>query len=152
MRFWKGITHFDLLRATRIGIGSNESLDFWRYTFRRAPSLDPRVYRNDADPFWFTWRRSGGGFALLTAGLLWSTGFLAFATQARPYALELLFGSLAFVAWTWAVSRQRWSLAHSLLCGALANLILTHCFARIPANLALHGRCPAKWRPYAREL
>jgi 4-amino-4-deoxy-L-arabinose transferase-like glycosyltransferase len=102
--------------------------------------------------FWFTWRRSGGGFALLTAGLLWSTGFLAFATQARPYALELLFGSLAFVAWTWAVSRQRWSLAHSLLCGALANLILTHCFARIPANLALHGRCPAKWRPYAREL
>jgi hypothetical protein len=72
MRFWKGITHFDLLRATRIGIGSNESLDFWRYTFRRAPSLDPRVYRNDADPFlvylapvWRRLRPAHSGFALV---------------------------------------------------------------------------------------
>ena len=130
-RFWAGITHFDFNPPLEYALVRMSLWIFGDTPFAvRLPSILAFIGAT-LILFWFTRVRSGGGFALITVGLLWSTGFLAFATQARPYALELLFGSLAFVAWTDAVSRQRWSAAHSLLCVAVAGLILSHCFAPI---------------------
>jgi hypothetical protein len=76
-------------------------------------------------------QRWGGGLGLAALGILWSLSLTAYAVEARPYGLLLGFFSIAMLCWLNAVETSRWTKWHAGLAGALAGMLLSHCFSLV---------------------
>lgn len=73
--------------------------------------------------------RWGGGLALASLGIFWSSSLTVYAAWARPYGLLMGLFSIAALCWWNATregSRARWHIGLAL---AIAAMFLTHCFA-----------------------
>ena len=127
--FYTGITHFDFNPPLLYAL---VRLSLWVFgdsvLATRLPSI--LAFLGTACLlFWHVRRRSGGAYGLLAVGAVFSAGFLDYASEARPYALALTSFTLAFVCWSEAMNRMRWSLAHLGLAAGVAGMFLSHCFA-----------------------
>jgi hypothetical protein len=76
-------------------------------------------------------RRWGGGLGLIALGILWSLSLTAYAVEARPYGLLLGFFSVAMLCWLNAAETNRWTKWHAGLAGAIAGMLLSHCFSLV---------------------
>ncbi len=74
-------------------------------------------------------RRLGGLFGVSAMVLAWSTGFIYYAAEARPYAILLAFLSLALLFWERMESGAIRSAAPWLFSASLGGMLLCHCFA-----------------------
>jgi hypothetical protein len=130
-RFWIGITHFDfnppllylLVRMSVRALGDS-------HFSVRFPSL-AAFFGAGLVLFLYERKRSGGGYGLTALALLFLSGFLPYATEARPYALELFFVSVAYTSWLVAILADRRAWPHLTLMLAVAGLFMSHCFAPV---------------------
>lgn len=76
-------------------------------------------------------RRWGGGLGLVALGILWSLSLTAYAVEARPYGLLLGCFSVAMFCWLNASETSRWTKWHAGLAGAIAAMLLSHCFSLV---------------------
>lgn len=74
-------------------------------------------------------RRWGGGYGLAAMTLLWSSGFLRYAAEARPYALVLFFFTFSVFCWLRGTEKSGSTWAHVGLMGGTAAMFMAHCFA-----------------------
>lgn len=78
----------------------------------------------------FVARRLGAWYGLLAVVVFWSSNSLSLATEARPYALLLMFFGIAMLCWQEVVLRSRYrTLGLLVLPWALVGMIATHCFS-----------------------
>jgi hypothetical protein len=78
----------------------------------------------------FVANRLNAAFGLLAVIVFWYTESLSLATEARPYALLLMFFAIAMLCWQEAAAfGPRRRLALVVLPFALAGMIASHCFS-----------------------
>jgi Dolichyl-phosphate-mannose-protein mannosyltransferase len=74
-------------------------------------------------------RRLGGLLGLTAMVLVWSTGFIYYAAEARPYAILLASLSLAVLFWERMESRPDRSATPWLFSASVGGMLLSHCFS-----------------------
>ena len=85
-------------------------------------------------------KRLGAVYGLTAMGFLWSTGFLRFAVEARPYALLLAFFSIAAACWLKAAGKGKMTRAHWGLSASLTGMLLSQCFAGVFLGALIVGQ------------
>jgi hypothetical protein len=89
--------------------------------------------------YWFFKRRISSVYGVLAVAVLWSTPFLYYATEARPYALVLAFFSIALLAWCARSQGRHPAASVAVLALAICGMMLSHFFAIfyiLPLSLA----------------
>ncbi len=79
--------------------------------------------------YWFVSRRLRPVYGLLAMLVFWSTPFLSYATEARPYGLIFGFFGIAMLAWERAIEPDRSKASVALLALAVTGMALSHFFA-----------------------
>ena len=77
----------------------------------------------------FVSRRLRPAYGFLALLVFWSTPFLSYATEARPYALIFGFFGIAMLAWEKAIEPNRNNASVALLAAAVTGMAFSHFFA-----------------------
>jgi len=77
----------------------------------------------------FVARRLRPVYGLLAMLVFWSTPFLSYATEARPYGLVIGFFGIAMLAWERAIQPRRSTLSILMLGLAVLGMMLSHFFS-----------------------
>ncbi|MGH9581650.1 MAG: glycosyltransferase family 39 protein, partial [Bryobacteraceae bacterium] len=104
----------------------------------RLPSM-LAFFVASASLYWFMARRLSSAYGVLAVAVLWSTPFLYYATEARPYALVLAFFGIAMLAWVYRAETRRPKAALTVLALAVCGMMFSHFFAvfyLLPLGLA----------------
>ncbi len=98
--------------------------------------------------YWFVAERLRPVYGLLAMLVFWSTPFLAYAYEARPYAFVVMFFGAAMLAWERATEPSRSIASIVLLALAVVGLMFSHFFS----VLYMWPFCLAElWRSYTRR-
>lgn len=89
--------------------------------------------------YWLIARRLSSVYGVVAVAVFWSTPFLYYATEARPYALVLAFFGIALLAWTYRAESRHPKAAIAILAAAVCGMMFSHFFAvfyLLPLGLA----------------
>ena len=77
----------------------------------------------------FVCKRLTWAYGMLAMLVFWSTPFLSYATEARPYALIVAFFGIAMLAWQRAIAPARRKSSVVVLALAVLGMMLSHFFS-----------------------